>query len=81
MNAGYTLDETRSTTVYNPFFGQFATENGVVYKGHGRATELNLQQILNYNRQIRRHNINAMVGHEYYKRKSGREKRNVLHRQ
>ena len=70
VNAGYTLDETRSTTVYNPFFGQFATENGVVYKGHGRATELNLQQILNYNRQIRRHNINAMVGHEYYKRKS-----------
>ena len=70
VNAGYTLDETRSTTVYNPFFGQFATENGVVYKGHGRVTELNLQQILNYNRQIRRHNINAMVGHEYYKRKS-----------
>lgn len=68
VNAGFTLDETRGTAVYNPYFGQFASENGIVSKSHSRVTELNLQQILNWTKQIKRHNINAMIGHEYYNR-------------
>lgn len=66
VNAGVSLDETRSTSVYNPYFGQFASEEGLVSKGHSRQLEFNTQQILNYTRQIGRHNINVMVGHEYY---------------
>ena len=66
FNAGVTLDETRSTTIKNPYFGQFASEKGLISKGHSRQLEYNSQQILNYTKQIDRHNINVMVGHEYY---------------
>ncbi len=66
VNAGVSLDETRSTSIYNPYFGQFASEEGLISKAHQRQLEFNTQQILNYTRQIDRHNINAMIGHEYY---------------
>ena len=66
INGGVSLDETRSTNIYNPYFGQFASEEGLISKGHQRQLEFNTQQILNYTKQIRKHNINVMVGHEYY---------------
>ncbi len=69
VNAGVALDETRSTSVYNPYFGQFASEKGIVSKAHGRTIDFNTQQILNYTKQISRHNINVMAGHEYYQSK------------
>ncbi len=68
-NAGVALDETRSTSVYNPYFGQFASEKGIVSKAHGRTFDFNTQQILNYTKQIAEHNINVMAGHEYYQSK------------
>ena len=66
FNAGVSLDETRSTSVTNPWFGQFASEKGMVSKGPQRNFDLNLQQILNYTKQIGSHNINVMLGHESY---------------
>ena len=66
FNAGVTLDETRSTVIKNPYFGQFASEEGLLSKGHSRQLEVNTQQILNYTKQIGQHNVNVMVGHEYY---------------
>ena len=66
FNAGVSLDETRSTDIKNPYFGQFAGEEGLVSKGHQRQLEYNSQQILNYTKQIGGHNVNVMVGHEYY---------------
>ena len=66
FNAGVSLDETRSTDVRNPYFGQFAGEEGLLSKQHTRQYEYNTQQILNYTKQIGDHNVNAMVGHEYY---------------
>ena len=66
FNAGVTLDETRSTVIKNPYFGQFASEEGLLSKGHSRQLEFNTQQILNYTKQIGQHNVNVMVGHEYY---------------
>ena len=69
FNAGVSLDETRRTTVRNPYFGQFATDNGIVSKYHTRDFSVNLQQILNYTKTIDKHNINVMLGHESYKRK------------
>ena len=66
FNAGVTLDETRSTTIMNPYFGQFAGEEGLLQKGHQRRLEYNSQQILNYTKQVGEHNVNAMIGHEYY---------------
>ena len=61
FNAGVSLDETRSTSVLNPWFGQFASEKGSVSKGHQRNFDLNLQQILNYTKQIGPHNINVIA--------------------
>ncbi|WP_288289882.1 TonB-dependent receptor, partial [uncultured Alistipes sp.] len=66
FNAGVTLDEARSTIYYNPYFGQFVSEEGLLQKGHQRQLEYNTQQILNYTKQIGTHNINVMAGHEYY---------------
>lgn len=66
VNAGVSLDETRTTVIKNPYFGQFASEKGLISKGHQRQFEFNTQQILNYTKQIGKHNINVMLGHEYY---------------
>ena len=70
FNAGVTLDETRSTVIKNPYFGQFVSEEGLITKGHSRQLEFNMQQILNYTKQIGLHNINVMAGHENYEAKS-----------
>ena len=66
VNGGVSLDETRSTSIMNPYFGQFATDEGLISKGHQRQLEFNTQQILNWTKQIDRHNINVIIGHEYY---------------
>lgn len=66
LNAGTSLDESRMTSIMNPYFGQFASEKGLVSKGHQRQLEFNTQQILNYTKQFGRHNLNVMAGHEYY---------------
>ncbi len=70
FNAGLNLDETRSTSVTNPYYGQMVSENGIVGKAHSRMFELNFQQVLNWTRQFGQHNINVMVGHESYNAKS-----------
>ena len=70
FNAGVTLDETRSTSIMNPYFGQYKSEEGLIGKGHSRQFEYNTQQILNYTKQFDAHNLNVMVGHEYYNARS-----------
>lgn len=70
FNAGVTLDETRSTSILNPYFGQYKSEKGLIGKGHSRQFEYNTQQILNYTKQFGAHNLNVMVGHEYYNARS-----------
>lgn len=70
FNAGVSLDETRSTSILNPYFGQYKSEDGLISKGHSRQFEYNTQQILNYTKQFGAHNLNVMVGHEYYNARS-----------
>ena len=68
-NATANLDETRSTYVYNPYYGQFNTTGGTVEKYHTRSYDYNAQQILNYTHTFKDvHNLNVMVGHEYFDR-------------
>ena len=69
-NSGVTVDETRSTGVTNPYYGQYANSNGIVYKGHGRSISYNHQQILNYFHEFGKHNVGLMLGHESYRSKS-----------
>ena len=68
-NATANLDETRITRVYNPYYGQFDTTGGTVEKYHTRSYDYNIQQILNYTKSFKDvHNLNLMIGHEYYDR-------------
>ena len=63
------VDETRTTYVYNPYYGQFDTTGGTVEKYHTRSFDYNAQQILNYTHTFKDvHNLNVMVGHEYFDR-------------
>ena len=67
FNAGVNMDETRSTTLYNKYYGQFSSNGGVVEKGHSRLLDLNLQQLLSWDRSFGIHNIGVLVGHEWQK--------------
>ena len=66
VNASSTLDETRYTYVYNPFYGQFRDSKGLVEIYHQRIFAWNTQQLLNYNRDFGFHTLSVLLGHEYY---------------
>ena len=71
VNASTTLDETRGTSVQNPYFGQFATSGGIVGKSHTRSTDYNTQQLLNYSHAFENKlNLSVLVGHEWFVHKS-----------
>jgi len=63
-NNSFALDETRQTNVTNPFYGQYATENGMVYKYHVRRLDYTYQQLLTWNHTFGKHNVNVLAGHE-----------------
>ena len=68
INIGTTLDEYRSNTMRNPYYGQFADAGGSVSVGHARMFEVNSQQLINYTKSFaEKHNVHVMVGHEFYK--------------
>lgn len=65
INNAY-VDETRTTSTTNPYFGQYAASNGMVYKYHTRYFNYNLQQRLNWAQDFGLHSVAVMIGHEYY---------------
>ena len=60
------VDEIRATTTTNPYYGQYATSNGMVNKGHVRQVTYNFQQLLNWKRSFGLHNAEVLLGHEYF---------------
>ena len=70
FNTGVNLDETRTTVLYNKYYGQFASNGGVVEKGHSRLLDLNLQQLLSWDKTIGVHHMGVLVGHEWQKNMS-----------
>lgn len=71
INGNVNVDETRSTVMMNPYYGQFAESGGIVQKSHGRSIAYNLQQLLNYNNTFaEKHTIGLLLGHEMYNNKS-----------
>ena len=65
-NASYNLDETRTTEVLNPFYGQFRSTGGTVYKEHYRYYSYNMQQLLRWSPTLGASNhFTLLVGHEY----------------
>ena len=63
------LDETRFTYTNNPYYGQFAANNGSVQKAHVRTWAYNYQQLLNWHHLFDKHDVEVMLGHEYYRRR------------
>ena len=67
--SGVNIDETRSTATTNPYYGSYASSNGIVYKYHTRNMSWNHQQLLNWEDSFGDNNIQTMIGHEYYRSK------------
>lgn len=63
-------EETRSTITTNPWFGQYASQNGAITVEHDRTWSYNYQQLLTWHHQFDQHEVDAMLGHEYYRRRN-----------
>ena len=61
------LQDSRQTQTTNPFFGQYAAGGGSISKYHTRAWSYNYQQLLNWHRLFGKHDVEVMLGHEYYR--------------
>jgi len=60
------VDETRVTDITNPFYGQYAPSNGIVYKQHARSFAYNFQQLLSWAQDFDKHHPSVLLGHESY---------------
>ena len=68
INGSTTVDETRSLSMANPYYGQFVEQGGSLYRYHTRSWVYNFQQLLSYNKTFAdKHNMDLMLGHEYYR--------------
>ena len=67
--SGVNLAEVRSSGVTNPYYGSYASSNGIVSKYHIRDLSYNHQQLLNWNKEFGAHNVQVMLGHESYRSK------------
>ena len=65
--SNFYLNEGRSTSTTNPYFGAYRTSNGIITIEHDRTWSYNHQQRLNWHKVFGKHDIEAMVGHEYYR--------------
>jgi TonB-linked SusC/RagA family outer membrane protein len=61
------VDEARETYVTNPYYGQYASSNGIVSKLHARRFSYDFQQLLTYTKDIDVNHINVLIGHDYYR--------------
>ena len=60
------LDEYRGTSVTNPYFGAYSASKGIVSKSHGRTWIQNYQQRIDWHKDFGKHDVEVMLGHEYY---------------
>ena len=67
INSTY-VDEYRGMSTYNPWFGSNAPNKGHSYVSHGRTWTYNFQQLLDWHHLFDKHDVDVMIGHEYYRR-------------
>ena len=61
------LDETRTSNVINPFYGAYASSNGILSKYHTRSWSYTFQQMLTYRQTFADvHHVSLLTGHESY---------------
>lgn len=61
------LDEGRQTNTSQNLFGQTAAMGGSIAKYHTRTWAYNYQQLLNWHRLFGKHDVEVLLGHEYYR--------------
>ena len=61
------IDESRSTSTSNPYYGQYVANNGTVFKAQGRSISTNFLQQLDWSHSFGKHNVDLMVAHESYR--------------
>ncbi|WP_295939065.1 TonB-dependent receptor [uncultured Alistipes sp.] len=67
VNGSVIIDESRHTSLRNPYYGQFADSGGAMTKQHTRLITYNLQQLLTYKKTFADvHNLDLLLGHEMY---------------
>ncbi|MGI6862167.1 SusC/RagA family TonB-linked outer membrane protein [Bacteroides sp. KG156] len=67
FTAGTTVNGGRGFSTTNPFYGYSAKDQGYISVSHSRTTTFNLQQLLSYSHAFGKHNVSALLGHEFYK--------------
>ena len=66
LNFGTDYYNSQSMTYYNPFFGNAESVSGRIQKSNLTSLGYTFNQLLSYNRSFGRHNLDLLVGHEYY---------------
>lgn len=65
VNGSVYVTENRYKVAVNPYYGWNVSMGGSSQINHKRTTNLNYQQLLNYNRAFGAHSVDLLVGHEY----------------
>lgn len=65
-NFGFDYVGSRSTTYFNPEFGNGASINGYLADETGRTFSYTFNQLLTYDRKFGEHSVSVLAGHEFY---------------
>ena len=65
-NFGFDYVNSRSTTYYNPNFGNGETLRGLLDESTARYFSYTFNQLLTYNRKFGDHSVDFLAGHEFY---------------
>lgn len=66
VNFGFDYINAKTTTYYNPEFGNASSIRGYLYQEAERTFSCTFNQLLSYNRSFGRHNVDFLAGHEFY---------------
>ena len=66
LNFGTDYYNSQSMIYYNPFFGNAESVDGRIRKTNTTSLGYTFNQLFSYNRTFDRHNIDLLLGHEYY---------------
>ncbi|MEG1290577.1 MAG: TonB-dependent receptor, partial [Bacteroidales bacterium] len=66
VNLGFDYVNNKSTTYWNPNFGNAVASRGALYVDNGRNFSYTFNQLLTYNRKFGKHSVDALIGHEFY---------------
>ncbi|MDO4949421.1 MAG: TonB-dependent receptor [Bacteroidales bacterium] len=71
LNANAYDYDRRSTYTEDPYTDLYTSgsDNGYLSKSSSRTFTFNTQQLLNYNKTFGKHDVSALLGHEYYRYK------------